>query len=831
MFKVFTFLFFLSICLLNAQSDNIIGTFDFTKHNTTLALDSTNLPKVELISKNDKNHPAYFIIAPYDPSGTFTQSAMIFDKSFNNIKTFTSKKPFFDFKPTTNGLFSYFDILKIYLGYGEANVVTIDTTGKSSSTFTPNNEYSADFHDFKYLPNGNKIFIAYENNFVDMSKYDVNGNPNANYLDGIIQEVDGNGKTVFQWRSGHKIDVTETYNALNLAVNSYIHINSLDLDLDGNFIISCRNISQIIKINRKTGEIIWRMGGKKNEFTFLNEHEENSPNYFSFTHCVRVLPNGNLLIFDNGNLKKTPNYSRAIEYELDQTKKTAKLVWEYRHNPDIFTPNQGSVQRLKNGNTLIGWGGATTSGTKTAATEVTSNGEVVFEVGIPEGLSSYRVLKIDELTCPPVVSVAKNELAAGNTYDFNEQIKKTGLKLKVNALDGFIYNKLTFNRFECCTLIPNFEGNAPKIYNYRLQSIQATINSFDADARLNLQLYPEVFNKASAKIYFKSNIDKYFKELPTTYDVSNNELLFVIKGFGDYLIGEPIVITNKPSTPFLQLPENNSTLKNSIPVKFRWQTEGYATKHRIQISLDSTFASINFEVKDTNVSVINITIDKISNQSAFAGYWRVSSGNENGYSNWSNKNTFYFGKDPIIVITNVNTGDTINKTSRKIIRWNTNIDDSLSLTLLKNEIEVLKIKKSFYSFTNSIDWTVPDTIANSSDYSFKLSTLNPVNMRYDAFSNKFIVGSKTGVDDLSLKSKIEFYPNPVLHKLNLINLELSNSVRFNIRDLKGKIVKSFDNSVNNNSFISLDCFDLISGVYLLEIIDLDKKLDVEFVKN
>ncbi len=795
-----------------------------------------NLPKVTIETNKDSKYPAYFVMMPYDQSNTFTASAMIFDKSANLFKTFTGTKPFFDFKPTSNGLFSYFDILRNAGGYGEANVLIIDTSGNKIATLGTNNEYFADFHDFKYLPNGNKLFIAYAPNYLDLSKVVADGNPNSNYPDGIIQEVDGNGKTVFQWRSGHKIDVTESYNPLNQATNSYIHINSLDLDLDGNIIISCRNISQILKINRKTGEIMWRMGGKKNEFTFLNDHEENKQNYFSFTHSVRVLPNGNFIIFDNGNQKLPVPYSRALEYEVDQVKKTAKLVWEFRHTPDIYTPNQGSIQRLKNGNTLIGWGGATTSpgGTNIAATEVTPNGEVVFEVSIPGGvgISSYRVLKTDELTCPPAVTIQRTELAKGNTFEFVDSAKNkyTGIKLTVNELTAFTYNKLNVNKFDCNTTFPSFDGVAPKIYNYRIQTTALSIDVFNADMTLYLVHFPEVINKNLAKIYFRKSSGGQFKEIATTYDQSKNALLFTIDGFGDLLIGEPTIITNKPSKPFLQTPENQATLRVLPTNKFRWQTDGYASKHNIQISLDSTFNTVNYEMKDSNQSVINIPISKVSNQTAFIGYWRVASGNDNGYSDWSNKSVFYYGASPIIAITNVNTGDTINKKSRKILRWNTNIDDSLKLTLLKNNIEILTIKKSLYSVTNAIDWTVPDTLANSSDYSFKLISLNPANP-ISTESKKFIIGTPTSVDDNSNISKIEFYPNPVINNLTITNLELSNKAQFVIRDLNGKVVKTFENVLNIDNNISLDCSNILSGVYFLEIIDLNKKYGFEFIKN
>src|SRR5690606_33427409 len=107
----------------------------------------------------------------------------------------------------------------------------------------------------------------------------------------------------------------------------YAHGNAVELDSDGNILISSRHMNEITKIDRTTGEIIWRWGGKNNEFTFVNDTLA-----FSFQHDIRRLPNGNVTLFDNGNHHKPPR-SRAVEYELDEVNKTATVVWQYPEEP------------------------------------------------------------------------------------------------------------------------------------------------------------------------------------------------------------------------------------------------------------------------------------------------------------------------------------------------------------------------------------------------------------------------------------------------------------------------------------------------------------------
>src|SRR5205814_2247608 len=84
-------------------------------------------------------------------------------------------------------------------------------------------------------------------------------------------------------------------------------------------------------------------------------------------------------------------FSRAIEYKIDEENKTVTKVWEYRHKPDRTASGMGSVQRLPNGNTLIGWGWADTVG----VTEVDPLGNTQFELNFGTGTHSYRVYKFD----------------------------------------------------------------------------------------------------------------------------------------------------------------------------------------------------------------------------------------------------------------------------------------------------------------------------------------------------------------------------------------------------------------------------------------------------
>ncbi len=174
------------------------------------------------------------------------------------------------------------------------------------------------------------------------------------------------------------------------------HPNSLVLDVDGNYIVSWRNLAEVTKIDARSGAVIYRFGGRNNEFRILNDPLYNNEGRgwaFCGQHTAEALPNGNLLLFDNG-LRHRPQLSRAVEYRLNVAARTATMVWEFRHNPDLYTPYTGSVQRLPNGNTVVGF--AFTG----AVVEVDAARNVLWEAALViNGLSTvnYRMKRIQSL--------------------------------------------------------------------------------------------------------------------------------------------------------------------------------------------------------------------------------------------------------------------------------------------------------------------------------------------------------------------------------------------------------------------------------------------------
>ncbi|MBI4534652.1 MAG: aryl-sulfate sulfotransferase [Ignavibacteriae bacterium] len=216
----------------------------------------------------------------------------------------------------------------------------------------------------------------------------IGGRSNA-IVRGIVVEHMNAGMPVLRWNSFDHFLVVDAAPDIDLTgqnVNPW-HGNAIEIDRDGHLLVSFRNLDEITKINGQAGEIIWRLGGRNNQFTFIND----PLNGFSHQHGIRRLPNGNIILFDNGNLH-TPPLSRPVEYRLDEEAKTAELVWEYRHNPPLHGFALGFAQRLDNGNTLI------TYGTEPRIIEVDPTGEKRWELVLDDPSHfAYRAFRIDSL--------------------------------------------------------------------------------------------------------------------------------------------------------------------------------------------------------------------------------------------------------------------------------------------------------------------------------------------------------------------------------------------------------------------------------------------------
>ena len=169
-----------------------------------------------------------------------------------------------DFKRQPDGTLSFFSAV-------DNAFHILDETYSEVRVVEAGNVYVTDFHELLILPDGHALLMIYDSQPVDMSLVVPGGQPDAIVIGLVIQELDTSGNVVFEWRSWDHIDITDSYIDLTTPSVDYIHGNAIEVDIDGNLMISSRNTADITKSNRQTGDVMWRLGGKSNQFTSSNE--------------------------------------------------------------------------------------------------------------------------------------------------------------------------------------------------------------------------------------------------------------------------------------------------------------------------------------------------------------------------------------------------------------------------------------------------------------------------------------------------------------------------------------------------------------------------------
>ena len=205
-------------------------------------------------------------------------------------------------------------------------------------------------------------------------------------VDSVIQEVDiATGLVTFEWHSLGKIPITDTFSKpmSPRAPFDYAHANSVNLDTDGNLLLSARNTWTAYKINHDTGKIIWRLGGKHSTFKLPKAAR------FAWQHNVlRRASDGAITVFDNSAFPPVRKFSRALAIRLDEKARTASLISAAAHPKKLLTATQGNQQTLPNGNFLVGWG------SQRQLTEFDPAGNAIFNAFLSLGYESYRAYRL-----------------------------------------------------------------------------------------------------------------------------------------------------------------------------------------------------------------------------------------------------------------------------------------------------------------------------------------------------------------------------------------------------------------------------------------------------
>jgi len=335
--------------------------------------------------------PGYIFITPAKQGGGGTIPAhMILDGSGKTVyfRQMPVNIPAPGFKLHENGFMSYFR---------GGRYLILDSTFTVIDSIACQNGISTDSHDMEFLPNGNVLIIGEETITMDLSSYHMfrhngtAGSSTAQVNCSVIQELDSSGSVVFEWhaKDHYPFDDVDSFYLANPNTVEWTHVNSVELAPDGNLLISIRFFNELDKIDHVTGNIIWRLRGKHNQFTIVND---SLPFYGQ--HDARYAPNGNITLFENG-YNSTSHGCRALEYEVDETTMTATAVYKYTYDPLMYSTATGSTQHIPGIGYLVDFGNVDIEYPLLAV--VDSLQQLMMKIKFDNLQSSYRACYYDHL--------------------------------------------------------------------------------------------------------------------------------------------------------------------------------------------------------------------------------------------------------------------------------------------------------------------------------------------------------------------------------------------------------------------------------------------------
>lgn len=337
-------------------------------------------------------------------------------------------------------------------GHGHGHITFLDQHYETVRELRAGRHKLSDKHEFQVIDGKTALIQIYQPVPRDLSKFGAY--PDQQWIvDAIFQELDiETGRVLFEWSSLEHISPDESVLPINpgqagSGYNSsdawdYFHINSVDKDRDGNYIVSARDACAVHKINGTDGSIIWRLDGKRSDFE-LGEGVK-----FCFQHHARFLAQYDdvevISLYDNsahgtesnrGGEVHTARTSSGKILKLNTTSWKAELVQGFYPPDDLLSKSQGSTQVLPNKNALVNWG------SEGAVTEFLPNGTAIFHAYfdsgfLGEGVQNYRAYRYNWTGLPhedPAIAIfeGKGETSIYVSWNGDTETKRWRFLKKV----------------------------------------------------------------------------------------------------------------------------------------------------------------------------------------------------------------------------------------------------------------------------------------------------------------------------------------------------------------------------------------------------------------
>jgi hypothetical protein len=286
------------------------------------------------------------------------------------------------------------------LGFGQGEDVVLNDRYQTVARVTGGNGLQADLHDFQIAPHGVAYTTSYNPISCDLSG--AEGTRDGTILDTAVQEIDmRSGLVRWEWHSLDHVGVAESQTTPPKGAPwDWFHLNSIDVQPDGNVFISARSTWAGYQLQAGSGKILWRLGGLKSSFKM------GPGTKTAWQHDGRLLGDGEVTFFDNGSNPPVHKQSRAVRIAVNLKTHQARLRSVRTHPNPLLSVSQGNVQTLANGSAVVGYGAIPET------SEYAKDGRLLFDAHLPFAMSSYRSVRFPwsgrPLSAPAVAAQLNN---------------------------------------------------------------------------------------------------------------------------------------------------------------------------------------------------------------------------------------------------------------------------------------------------------------------------------------------------------------------------------------------------------------------------------------
>jgi outer membrane protein assembly factor BamB len=359
--------------------------------------------KITHFSQADTS-PSYFLLSVTNviTNDEIQQGLMMFDRQGRLVwfKPLTGPRPFDLNASTDRGApaLTWWQG-ELFSSHGVGVGVVVDSGYRRIQEIHAGDGLRLDLHELNLTSRGTALITAYDQ--VTTSLKPIGRSGSGPVFAGHAQEIDlATGKVLLDWNSLDHVGLDETYEsaAPSGEVLDYFHINSVGECSDGNLLISGRNTSALYKVDRSSGEVIWRLSGRKSDFTLGPGAD------FHWQHHTRAWSDTAYTVFDNG-ANGSENRSRALLLDVDESAMTVALTQAFLHPAAFVSETLGSVTLLDDGRVFVGWGD------QPYFSEFAADGGLLLDGQLPIGVRSYRAFSVDWVGKPtekPMIDAKQN---------------------------------------------------------------------------------------------------------------------------------------------------------------------------------------------------------------------------------------------------------------------------------------------------------------------------------------------------------------------------------------------------------------------------------------